>query len=101
MCVCHARSDASCRLPVWNEDAALQVSHVNMNGNTAELQVSEMTINDIHLRFVDRTSGETRDEGKTKPEVILRQVLSQPGQVSTRLAFRAPWVFNLPPGWQR
>ena len=59
---------------------------MNMNGNTAELQVSEMTINDIHLRFVDRVTGETKDEGKTKPEIILRQVLSQPGQVSPRLA---------------
>ena len=69
-----------------------------MNGNTAELQVSEMTINDIHLRFVDRVTGETKDEGKTKPEVILRQVLSQPGQVSPRLAFGTAWFSLLQGG---
>ena len=52
-----------------------------MSENTAEVQISEMTINSINLRFEDRKSGEVKDEGKTKPEVILRQVLSQPGQV--------------------
>lgn len=56
-----------------------------MNENTAELQISEMTINSINLRFEDRKTGEVKDEGKTKPEIILRQVLSQPGQVNACL----------------
>ncbi len=52
-----------------------------MNGDTAEIQISEMMVNSINLRFEDTKSGEVRDEGKTRPEVILREVLSQPGKV--------------------
>ena len=57
-----------------------------MNENTAELQISEMTISSINLRFEDRKTGEVKDEGKTKPEIILRQVLSQPGHVRTQFS---------------
>jgi hypothetical protein len=35
----------------------------------------------INLRFVDRETGEGREEGATRPEVILRQMSTRPGQV--------------------
>lgn len=58
----------------------MQVSHVGMNGNIAELQVSEVKINSINLRFKDE-AGEVKDEGVTRSDVILRELLSRPGQV--------------------
>lgn len=78
----------------------LQVSHVGMNGNVAELQVSEMKINSINLRFEDRNTGEVREEGKTRPEVVLRQLRSTPGQVGyappclSRHAIEMNWTFQ-------
>ena len=69
-----------------------------MSENTAEVQISEMTINSINLRFEDRKSGDVKDEGKTKPEVILRQVLSQPGQVLTAsLVLTLLWIPSMNP----
>lgn len=35
----------------------------------------------INLRFVDRETGEGREEGATRPDVILRQMSTRPGQV--------------------
>ena len=35
----------------------------------------------VNLRFVDRETGEGREEGATRPEVILRQMSTRPGQV--------------------
>lgn len=40
-----------------------------------------MVVGNLNLRFVDRKTGEVREEGATRPEVILRQLATRQGQV--------------------
>ena len=59
----------------------MQVTSTTLEGGTLKIKVDEVVVNDINLRFENRKSGEVRAEGKTKPDVILRHILSQPGKV--------------------
>ena len=93
----------------WYEDRGVlgQVIDVEMGpGNLADIKVAEAVVSRINLRFMDPKSGEAsarprsalargaccntppqpclvqvRDEGKTRPEVILRNVGTRPGEV--------------------
>ena len=57
------------------------MTSTTLDGNTLKIKVDEVVVNGINLRFENRKSGEVRAEGKTKPDVILRHILSQPGKV--------------------
>lgn len=61
---------------------ANQVTSTTLEGGTLKIKVDEVVVNGINLRFENRKSGEVRAEGKTKPDVILRHILSQPGKAS-------------------
>ena len=52
-----------------------------LEGGIIKLKATEIVINSIKLRWKDKVTGEVREEGKTKPEVVMRQLGSQPGQV--------------------
>ena len=52
-----------------------------MADGIAQVQLAEMVVSGLALRYVDRKSGEARDEGRTRPEVIMRQLTTRPGQV--------------------
>ncbi|GAA0176415.1 hypothetical protein LIER_29413 [Lithospermum erythrorhizon] len=54
-----------------------------LSGGMIRLQVSEAEVNDISIRFVDKTGEPT--VGKTKPETILRQLTTKKGQVYSML----------------
>jgi hypothetical protein len=58
-----------------------QVTQVDMAGNVVQLKVAEMTVGTVNLRFVDRKTGETKEDGATRPDVILRNLSTRPGQV--------------------
>ena len=58
----------------------MQVTKVDMENGVVDLQFSEMVVNAVNLRFMDRKTGETKEEGATRPEVILRQLTTRPGQ---------------------
>ena len=58
-----------------------QVAGVDMADGIAQVQLAEMVVSGLALRYVDRKSGEARDEGRTRPEVIMRQLTTRPGQV--------------------
>ncbi len=60
---------------------ALQVVDVEMGGGVADLRLAEAVVTSVNLRYVDPKSAEVRDEGRTQPEVILRQLCTKPGQV--------------------
>ena len=62
---------------------ARQVTKVDMENGTVDLRFSEMIVNNLNLRFVDRKTGESREDGATRPDVILRQLTTRPGQVKT------------------
>ena len=47
----------------------------------ARVRVGEAVVNRVTLRYIDPESGESREEGKTKPDIIMRQLLTRPGQV--------------------
>ena len=59
----------------------LQVTKVDMENGVVDLQFSEMVVNAVNLRFTDRKTGEIKEGGATRPEVILRQLTTRPGQV--------------------
>ena len=80
-----------------------------MQGNVVELKVAEMVVGALNLRFVDRVTGEAREEAgaaavprgrlagllrpfkrPTQPEVVLRQLTTRPGQVPCRAAAAHP-----------
>ncbi|XP_031114447.1 outer envelope protein 80, chloroplastic [Ipomoea triloba] len=70
----------------WYMDRGLigMVSGIEIfSGGILKLQVSEAEVNNINIRFVDRTGEPTA--GKTKPETILRQLLTKKGQVYSAL----------------
>ncbi|KAG8389022.1 hypothetical protein BUALT_Bualt02G0186200 [Buddleja alternifolia] len=50
-----------------------------LSGGIIKLQVSEAEVNNINIRFLDKTGEPT--VGKTKPETILRQLTTKKGQV--------------------
>ncbi|KAK4419541.1 Outer envelope protein 80, chloroplastic [Sesamum alatum] len=50
-----------------------------LSGGMIKLQVSEAEVNDISIRFLDKTGEPT--VGKTRPETILRQLTTKKGQV--------------------
>ena len=52
-----------------------------MADGIAQVQLAEMVVSGLALRYMDRKSGEARDEGRTRPEVIMRQLTTRPGQV--------------------
>lgn len=58
-----------------------QVTKVDMEGGIVAVKLKEMTVGRVNLRFVDRETGEGREEGATRPDVILRQMTTHPGQV--------------------
>ena len=45
-----------------------------------DVQLTEMMVGNINLRFLDRKTGEAK-EGATRPDVILRHISTRPGQV--------------------
>lgn len=64
-----------------------------MENGVVDLQFSEMIVNAVNLRFMNSKTGETKEEGATRPEVILRQLTTRPGQVRAApgLSFRV-WL---------
>lgn len=60
---------------------ALQVTDVDNTSGVINVRLSEMVVGNLNLRFVDRKTSEVREEGATRPEVIIRQLATRPGQV--------------------
>lgn len=58
-----------------------QVTQVEESGGLVTLKMAEMLVGSINLKFVDKESGEARAEGATRPEVVMRQLCTRPGQV--------------------
>lgn len=71
-------------LNAWYEKNGVlgQVVDVQMGSDDiARIKVGEATVNRVSLRYIDPETGESREEGKTKPDIILRQLSTRPGQV--------------------
>jgi hypothetical protein len=49
-------------------------------GGVISVRLAEMVVGALNLKYVDRKTGEAREEGATRPEVILRQLATRPGQ---------------------
>ncbi|GBG89700.1 hypothetical protein CBR_g49553 [Chara braunii] len=67
----------------WYRDRGLfgQVTDVEILSNgIIRVQVAEAEVNNITIRFLDRKTGEPT-QGKTRPETLLRQLMTKPGQV--------------------
>ena len=61
----------------------MQVTEVDDTGGVINVKLAEMVVGNLNLRYVDRKTGEVREEGATRPEVVLRQLATRPGQVRT------------------
>ena len=59
----------------------MQVTSVAMHGDVAEVRLAEMQVASVNLRFVDPKTGESREEGSTRPDIVLRHLCTKPGQV--------------------
>lgn len=59
-----------------------QVVDVQMGtDDVARIKVGEATINRVMLRYIDTETGESREEGKTKPDIIMRQIATRAGEI--------------------
>ena len=47
------------------------------------MAVAEMQVASVGLRFVNARTGETREDGPTRPDTILRHLTTRPGRVSS------------------
>ena len=67
------------------------------------VRLAEMVVGNLNLRYVDRKTGEVREEGATRPEVVLRQLSTRPGQARTYSHTHPSPVFDslelLIPNW--
>jgi outer membrane protein insertion porin family len=80
----NALTRAVAKLNSWYEEHGVlgQVIDVELGqGDVAQVKVAEATVNRIALRYVDPKTGEAREEGKTRPDIVLRHLTTQPGQV--------------------
>lgn len=71
-----------------------QVTHVEMDNEVATLKMAEMLVGRVNLKYQDKKTGDIKDEGATKPEVIMRQLCTKVGQVSFTSHSLSTW------GWQ-
>ena len=61
---------------------------MDMENGLVDLKFSEMVVNNVNLRFMDRKTGESKEEGATRPEVIMRQLTTRPGQARPHTLLR-------------
>ena len=57
-----------------------------LRGGVAEVKLAEMQVNSVNLRFKDPKTGEAREEGSTRPDIIMRHLCTKPGQVMNRMS---------------
>ena len=65
----------------WHQ--LVQVTHVEMDpkgSGVADIRLAELVVGSINLRFVDKKTGEAKEEGATRPDIITRQLTTRPGQ---------------------
>lgn len=55
-----------------------------MEDDVVRLRMAEMLVGRMNLKFQDKKTGDIKDEGATKPEVIMRQLCTRPGQAGLR-----------------
>ena len=80
----NALTRAVARLNSWYEQHGVlgQVIDVELGqGDVAQVKLAEAKVNRILLRYVDPKTGEAREEGKTRPDVVLRHLTTRTGQV--------------------
>lgn len=65
----------------WHGLGLMQVTHVEMDNEVAKVKVAEMRVGRMNLQYQDKKTGDIKDEGATRPEVIMRQLCTRPGQV--------------------
>ncbi|KAL3145356.1 hypothetical protein ABBQ38_001612 [Trebouxia sp. C0009 RCD-2024] len=67
----------------WYADRGIfgQVTGVDMEDDIVRLRMAEMLVGRMNLKFQDKKTGDIKDEGATKPKVIMRQLCTRPGQV--------------------
>lgn len=58
---------------------------MELKGGVAEVSVAEMQVASIGLRFVNSKTGEAREEGSTRPDIVLRHLCTRPGRVHMQL----------------
>lgn len=51
-----------------------------MQDDVVRLRMAEMLVGRMNLKYQDKKTGDIKDEGATKPEVIMRQLCTRPGQ---------------------
>ncbi|DBB13937.1 TPA: hypothetical protein ACH3X3_000916 [Trebouxia sp. C0006] len=71
------------KLDKWYADRGIfgQVTHVEMDNEVAKVKVAEMLVGRMNLQYQDKKTGDIKDEGATRPEVIMRQLCTRSGQV--------------------
>ena len=71
--------------------AFLQVTGVELSKGVAEVSVAEMQVASVGLKFVNAKTGEAREDGATRNDIVLRHLNTRPGRVSKiSKCFHAP-----------
>ena len=76
--------NAVASLNAWYEKNGVlgQVVDVQMGtDDVARIKVGEALVNRVSLRYIDPETGESREEGRTKPDIIMRQLATRAGEI--------------------
>ncbi|CAD7697055.1 unnamed protein product [Ostreobium quekettii] len=75
--------DAVRKIVGWYEDAGVlgQVMDVSFTEGQANVQFAEATVGRVDLRFLDAKTGDIKDDGSVRSEVVLRQMATRDGSV--------------------
>ncbi len=46
-----------------------------------QLSLGEAVVNSLNLQFIDQKTGEPKEQGATKPDIVLRHFTTKPGSV--------------------
>lgn len=65
------------------------MTDVAVEEGIVKLKMAEMQVGKLDLQFEDKKTGDIRLHGKTKPEVILRQLLTKQGEVGAHVSWHS------------
>ena len=69
---------------------------MRVDDGVVNLTLAEMLVGKLNLKFEDKKTGDVGDAGKTRPDIILRQLNTKPGQVCNRWKVQSVHPSDIP-----
>ncbi|GMH41408.1 hypothetical protein BSKO_09318 [Bryopsis sp. KO-2023] len=75
--------EAVSKLMQWYQEAGVcgQVTDVSFSEGQASIKIAEAVVNRIDLRFLDAKTGDIKEEGSVRPEIVTRHIGTKTGSI--------------------